>query len=287
MEVSALGLFDRQRLEDRLDALIHDNRVTIAITFPLVGVALLVSGQEGLLPESVAFNPYLMVLAVTVMALPLIGGLAPLVDRNVGIGLAVLALFTWGIELTGVHTGFPYGEFEYQRALGPMLLDAVPLFLPVFYFPILLNSYLLTLLMLGRDSTLAKRFLCTLVIVVVMDLVLDPGAVALDFWGWFDGGMYYGVPVQNYFGWLLSGSVAVGILMVSLDHDAVFDRLDECEYFLDDLISFGIFWGLVNAYFLNLLPFTLAFCLLVLLFWVDWFDFAGLSTEGVSDVFRR
>ena len=287
MGTTSLDWSDRQYLEDRLDTLIDDNRVTIAITFPLVGVALLVGGQEGLVSQTVAFNPYLMVLAVTVMALPLIGGLAPLVDRRLVAGLGVLALFTWGIELTGVHTGFPYGEFQYERALGPMLLGSVPLFLPVFYFPILLNSYLLTLLMLGRDSSLSRRYLCTLAIVIVMDLVLDPGAVALDFWGWFDGGMYYGVPVQNYLGWVLSGSVAVGILMAILDHDAVFDRLGECEYFLDDLISFGIFWGLVNVYFFNLIPSGLALLLLALLFRADWFDFAGLNTEGTRDVRRR
>ena len=278
---------DRRHLERRLDTLIYDNRVTIAITFPLVGVALMISGQEGLIPEWLAFNPYLMVVAVTVMALPLIGGLVPLIDRRLLAGLSVLVLFTWGIELTGVHTGYPYGEFQYERALGPMLLDSVPLFLPVFYFPILLNSYLLALLMLGRDASVLERYLWTLTIVITMDLVLDPGAVALDFWGWFDGGRYYGVPVQNYVGWLVSGSVAVGLLTVALDHEAVFDRLEECEYFLDDLISFGIFWGLVNAYFLNLVPFALAVVLLGVLFRVEWFDFAGLGADATGGALRK
>ncbi len=287
MGASSRRLRDRRRIERRLDTLIYDNRVTIAITFPLVGVALMVSGQEGLIPEWIAFNPYLMVIAVTVMALPLIGGLVPLLNRRLLAGLGLLVLFTWAIELTGVHTGYPYGEFQYERALGPMLLDSVPLFLPVFYFPILLNSYLLTLLMLGRESTITQRYLCTLAIVITMDLVLDPGAVALDFWGWFDGGLYYDVPVQNYIGWLISGSVAVGVLTATLNHQAVFDRLQECEYFLDDLISFGIFWGLVNAYFLNLIPFALAFVLLGLLFRVEWFDFAGLGAEATGGALRK
>lgn len=274
------GRLDRRRLEARLDRLISDNRITIAITFPLVGVCLLLSGQVGLLPESLAFNPYLMVVAVTVMALPLIGGLAPLVDRRAAAGLGVLVLFTWAIELTGVHTGYPYGEFQYERALGPMLLDAIPLFLPIFYVPILLNSYLLALLILGRRSTVSSQFLLTLAVVIALDLVLDPGAVALEFWGWTDGGVYYDVPVQNYVGWLLSGTVAVFILTVALDRTAVVDRLEECGYFLDDLISFGIFWGLVNAFFLNLVPFALAMVLLATLFRVDWFDFAGLGTAS-------
>ena len=276
----------RRRIERCLDTLIRNNRVTIAITFPLVGVGLLVGGQAGFVPEEVAFNPYLMVLAVTVMALPLIGGAMPLVDRRFLAGLSILVAFTWGIELVGVHTGVPYGAFQYERALGPMLMDSVPLFLPLFYLPILLNSYLLALLLLGRESGLAERYLTTLAIVIAMDLVLDPGAVALGFWGWFDGGMYYDVPVQNYVGWLVSGSVAVGLLTATFDHEALFDRLEECEYFLDDLISFAIFWGLVNAAFLNLVPFALAAILLAILFRAEWFDFAGLGVASQGSTLR-
>ncbi len=282
MMTKSLREIDRETAEKRLDALIYDNRVTIAITFPLVGVALMISGQQGWIPEWLAFNPYLMVIAVTIMALPLIGGLFPLTNRRLLAGLGILVLFTWAIEITGVQTGYPYGEFQYERELGPMLFGLVPFFLPVFYFPILLNSYLFTLLMLGPDSSFPARYVTTLALVIMMDLILDPGAVALSFWGWFDGGLYYDVPVQNYLGWLLSGSVAVFLLTISLDHEAVFDRLRECEYFLDDLISFGIFWGLVNAYFFNTVPFLLAVVLLTALFRVEWFDFAGLGAKATG-----
>lgn len=269
---------DRRVVERRLDTLIRNNRVTIAITFPLVGTVLLVAAAEGHLPERVAFHPFLLVGAVLVMALPLIGGLAPIVDRRVATGLLGLVAFTYSIELLGVYTGFPYGDFEYLRALGPMLFDAVPVALPVFYLPILLNSYLLCALMLGdRMRSLPVRFLSVLAVVVTMDLVLDPGAVALGFWGWDAGGVYYDVPIQNYVGWVVSGTVAVAILTVTFDHAALTARLDRCEFLLDDLISFGVFWGIVNLYFGNPVPVALAAALLVALFRADWFDFAGLA----------
>lgn len=272
---------DRSRIERRLERLVRDNRVTIAITIPLVGVALLVAGSEELLPHWIAFNPYLMVLAATVMALPLIAGLAPLVDRRLAVGLIALACFAWGIELTGVHTGYPYGQFAYETDLGPMLLGDVPLALPIFYFPILLNSYLLAVLVLGRLAhKLPVRYPATLGLVVAMDLVLDPGAVALGFWAWTDPGIYYGVPAMNFLGWVLSGSVAVATLTVALEHNAVVERLQECEFFLDDLISFGLFWGLVNLYFGNAVPAALAGVLLWTLFRAEWFDFAGLDSGG-------
>lgn len=273
----------RRRLEAVLDGVVRDNRVTIAVTVPLVGVVLLLAGEAGHVPERIAFNPYMMVAAVTVMALPLIAGIAPIVDRRAIGGLLVLAAFTWTIEWIGVHTGWPYGEFAYQRDLGPMLFGEVPLALPIFFVPILVNGYLLGVLVLGdRADRLAVRFPTVVALVVGLDLVLDPGAVALDFWGWTDPGAYYGVPAVNVLGWVLAATVAVGLLTLSFDHDRIVERLETCPYLLDDLINFAIFWGLVNVAALNAAPALLAGCLLLVLVRAPWFDFAGLPVGGRS-----
>jgi putative membrane protein len=47
-----------------------------------------------------------------------------------------------------------------------------------------------------------------------MDAVIDPGAAALGFWVW-PGGAYYGVPLSNYAGWLLSGILATALLLAA------------------------------------------------------------------------
>ncbi|MEM4780719.1 MAG: bisanhydrobacterioruberin hydratase [Halalkalicoccus sp.] len=270
MSETAVGT--RRQVESTLEGVVENNRFTIAVTFPLVGVALLIAGRQGILPAEFAMHPYLLIGANLVMVSPLVAGLTPLIDRRAVLGLSVLALFTWGIELTGVLTGLPYGEFSYELDLGPMLLDLVPLGLPVFYFPILLNSYLLALLVLG-DTSFPRRFALTLGIVITLDLILDPGAVALGFWGWETPGAYYGVPAINYLGWLLSGTIAIAILQRSFDHGAVLARLRTCDFFLDDLVSFLVFWGLVNAYFGNWIPVALALSLSGTLITSDWFDF--------------
>ncbi len=268
----------RRAIERRLAETVRENRFTIAVVFPLVGVVLLIAGTQGYLPPALATNPYLIVGANLVMVSPLIAGLLPLVGRRAALGLAVLALFTWGIELVGVRTGWPYGEFAYELALGPMLFGEVPLALPVFFFPILLNSYLLCLLLLGpRGRSLVVRLPATLAVVLTMDLVLDPGAVALGFWAWEDPGAYYGVPAINYAGWILSGSIALALIERSFDADAVRRRLSECEFMLDDLVSFVLFWGLVNAYVGNWIPFVLAIGLAVGLIRADRFDYAVLG----------
>ena len=272
------GVPNRATIEGALEGIVRENRFTIAVTFPLVGVVLMIAGSQGYLPSWLATNPYLIVGANLVMVSPLIAGLFPLVGRRTAIGLALLACFTWGIELTGVRTGWPYGEFQYELALGPMLFGEVPLALPVFFFPILLNSYLLCLLLLGpRSRSLAIRLPATLGVVLTMDLVLDPGAVALGFWAWDDPGAYYGVPAINYAGWVLSGSIALLLIERSFDADAVRDRLDECEFLLDDLVSFVLFWGLVNAYVGNWIPFVLALALAGAVVRSDRFDYAVLG----------
>ncbi len=262
----------RRRVESTLERVVEDNRFTIAVTFPIVGVALLLAGRAELVPPQIAMNPYLLIGANLVMVSPLVAGLVPLLDRRALVGLGVLALFTWGIELVGVLTGLPYGAFSYGVELGPMLFDLVPLGLPVFYFPILLNSYLLALLVLDSPSFL-RRFAFTLGVVIALDLILDPGAVALGFWGWADPGGYYGVPAVNYLGWLLSGSVAIAILQVAFDHEAVRDRLERCGFFLDDLVSFLVLWGLINASVGNWIPVVVALGLVGTLLTSDWFDF--------------
>ncbi|MEQ1644080.1 MAG: isopentenyl-diphosphate Delta-isomerase, partial [Pyrinomonadaceae bacterium] len=56
------------------------------------------------------------------------------------------------------------------------------------------------------------RIVVTALILVIFDLVLDPGAVKIGFWQYEGGGAFYGVPVSNFVGWLFSGAIA-GIVL--------------------------------------------------------------------------
>jgi putative membrane protein len=91
-----------------------------------------------------------------------------------------------------------------------------------------------------------------------MDVVLDPGAVALGFWTYDPAGPFYGVPWSNYAGWVVSATVAVGLLDWGYDRRRLLARLDDCEFMLDDLVSFVILWGGINAWFGNWLPVAVA-----------------------------
>ncbi|WP_232686254.1 bisanhydrobacterioruberin hydratase [Halobacterium zhouii] len=270
----------REAVERRLDALVREHRFEIAIVFPAVGAVLLLASAWNRLPASVSFDPYLILFGTLVMRLPLVAGLAPLVDRKAGVALLALTAYAFGIELLGVTTGWPYGEFTYLVELGPMLFGKVPAGLPVFFFPLVLNSYLLCVLLLGpRADRTRLRLPVVAAVVLWMDVVLDPAAVALGFWQYDAGGAYYGVPLSNYLGWVLSAVVAVALLDWGFDRADIRERLASCEFLLDDLVSFVVLWGVVNLAYGQLAPALAAAALGVALRRTDRFDFDVASVE--------
>ena len=271
---------DRRRFEVRFDRLIRENRFTIAVVFPVVGAVLLVASREGLLPALLSYNPILILLGTLVMRSPLVAGVLPLVDRRALLGLTALVGYAYAIEIVGVLTGIPYGEFTYAIDLGPMLAGVVPLGLPVFFVPLVLNSYLLCLLLLGkRAERTAIRLLSVIATVLAIDLVLDPGAVAIGFWMYPAGGLYHGVPWTNYAGWVLSATVSVAFLDWGFSRSALLDRLRACEFMLDDLVSFVILWGGIDLLYANWIPVAIAVLLAGGLLSTDRFDFPVLTPD--------
>ncbi len=268
---------DRREFEHRLDALVERNRFTIAVVFPLVGAVLLVASAEGLLPPALAFNPYLVLAGVLVMRLPLVAGLLPLVGRKAAVALGALTAYAYGIEYVGATTGWPYGDFAYDVPLGPMLFDTIPVGLPVFFLPLVLNSYLLCLLLLGeRARTALVRLPVIIAAVIAVDLVLDPAAVALGFWS-YTGGVYYGVPLSNYVGWILSATVATALVDGAFSGSDLVGRVQSCPFMLDDLVSFVLLWGAVNAFYGAWMPVAVALVFAAGLVRLDRFDFAVWS----------
>ena len=277
---------DRDTATATLDALVREHRFTIAVVFPLVGAVTLLASAEGVLPPPLAFNPFFVLFGTLVMRLPLVAGVAPLLDRKATLALVALTAYSYGIELVGVRTGWPYGEFSYGVELGPMLFGEVPLGLPVFFFPLVLNAYLLVLLLLGeRAESALPRLLATLSTVLLVDLVLDPGAVGIGFWA-YDAQQFYGVPWSNYRGWILSGTVAVLLFDLGFDRAGLRQRLTECEFMLDDLVSFVLLWGGINLFYANWIAVGLAALLGAGLLRTERFDFDLSETRLGKAVWR-
>ncbi len=138
----------------------------------------------------------------------LLGYLGP---RQAALGVLAVAAFGYAIETIGVVTGLPYGPFYYGDALGGRLFGLVPYLLPLSYAPLVIGA-----VAASWNPGSPRRALWiarSALLLTLMDGVLDPGAASLGFWVWPEGGAYYGVPLSNYAGWLLSGTLAAALLL--------------------------------------------------------------------------
>ncbi len=251
---------------EAFDGIVRRNRFTISVVFPVVGALMFIASAEHL-TGVLRFNALLIIAGTLVMRSPLLAGIAPLVDRRSMAGIAAAVLYTYGIEIVGLATGFPYGDFSYLVDLGPMIAG-VPVGLPLFFLPLAVNGYLLSMLLVGKR---AWRLPVTLVTVLLIDMVLDPAAVSLGIWSYADG-VYHGVPVSNFLGWMMSTAVVYLILEMSFETASLRERLGSCEFMLDDMVSFVILWGIVNLYYLNILPVVIAVILVAGLWKTERFD---------------
>lgn len=147
-----------------------------------------------------------------VVALTLFSGVHAGVRFRWPVGLLMFlatAVITWSFEQVGVATGAIYGPYHYSGMLGPKL-GAVPLLIPLAWFMMMYPSYLITTLIVdGRilpqrtDLTrLLTRALVAAMVMTAWDAVIDPGMSKAGLWIWEQGGSYFGVPRQNFVGWL-------------------------------------------------------------------------------------
>jgi putative membrane protein len=135
--------------------------------------------------------------------------------RRAMLSLLTLSVFGFAIETIGIATGLPYGKFFYGDSLGPKALGLVPYLLPISYLPLVIGA-----VAASWNDSLGPYYRSLVVfrsalLLTLMDGVLDPGAASLGFWVWAEGGAYYGVPLSNYAGWLLSGTLAAALLLAA------------------------------------------------------------------------
>jgi putative membrane protein len=115
-------------------------------------------------------------------------------------------------EYIGVKTGWPFGTYYYTDVLGPKLLGTVPLIIPFAYFMMLYPSHVITNLILDGQPVSAQRgtagiaaaSVLTALVMTAWDLTTDPVmAGTVGAWIWVDGGPYFGIPLENFLGWVV------------------------------------------------------------------------------------
>ena len=145
-------------------------------------------------------------------------GVAVLGVRRTATFCAAALTISLGSELLGTRTGLPFGAYEYTDHLGAKILGRVPFSIPLSWFALGLTSYLLALLVLRRLPRRPGAWMPVALgvwFLTVWDLVLDPAmahdSLALKFWVWHRSGPYFGMPVQNFLGWALTGALFMAL----------------------------------------------------------------------------
>jgi uncharacterized membrane protein len=113
-------------------------------------------------------------------------------------------------ENLGVRTGFPFGHYYFTNLMGPKL-SVVPITLGLAYVGMAYLSWTLADLILRvPETTLLGRNivfmpLMAACIMTCWDVSQDAiWSTVLHAWVWLNGGVYFGVPLVNFFGWLLT-----------------------------------------------------------------------------------
>jgi putative membrane protein len=153
---------------------------------------------------------------------------------------AVSFVVSLASELLGTYTGLPFGVYGYTSLLGYKILDLVPFNIPTSWFFMLYASLAICgrLLQAKDDST--SRWYWALIAGLVLtawDVSMDPAMVKTQHWIWdipdlsstsafsqFIGReMFYGMPLTNWMGWLLTG-IIVARLMLAIVPPSVWAR---------------------------------------------------------------
>lgn len=113
---------------------------------------------------------------------------------------AITALGGLIIEVVGVSTGVPFGEYRYLDSLGPRFLG-VPLVIALAWTMMAYPAYVVAEIVGG---SLLRRGMVGGWALASWDLFLDPQMVQAGHWAWRTEGrlVFGGIPVSNYVAWL-------------------------------------------------------------------------------------
>jgi putative membrane protein len=120
--------------------------------------------------------------------------------------LFALLIFIIGFmaEFTGVHTGWLFGSYTYGETLGIQLFR-IPLMIGINWFLLIYSTGVV--LQRSRIKNAVVRILTGAVILVMLDILIEPIATHFDYWHWAGNS----IPLKNYVCWFLLSALLLFI----------------------------------------------------------------------------
>ncbi len=150
-------------------------------------------------------------------------------------------------ETVGVATGWIYGPYHYTPKLGPLFLGLVPYLIAVAWFMMMYPSFVIADWLIPQKWTRRQRLFGVAavggLVMTAWDVVMDPIMAHGGHWVWDVDGAFFGVPLQNYWGWWLTVFVTFALFLLftrgtqaaALASDPAFDRLVVISYTMTGL----------------------------------------------------
>jgi uncharacterized membrane protein len=168
-----------------------------------------------LLIGTILLRPYVFGFLVAFV----LAGFADLGGRRTLLFAAWVWPLAWLAEFSSTRIGVPFGLYHYTGATrGQELFVADVPFMDSLSFTFLAYAAfsLARASLGGRRVAAASLALRSGVLMMLLDLVIDPNAVRGDRWFlgrifyYPHGGVYIGVPLSNFVGWVVVGAVGIG-----------------------------------------------------------------------------
>ena len=187
------------------------------------------------------WSHYISSVSILLFALPTFWATRWWLGWRAGAALvATLGSYAILLEFSAILTGFPYGHFGYSDLLGFRIFGVVPWTVFFAWTPLILGAYALAASLFANRMV---RVFTTSVIVTLFDVVLDPGAVMLGFWRYEGGGVFYGVPMSNFAGWVISG--LIGAILIEIQLERIRPLLPAPVQLASSAIFIIFFWSAI------------------------------------------
>lgn len=169
-------------------------------------------------PELMSPGMVGIVNTILLVAFALVHGITDYGAKAMGVFVVVCLVVSNFFENLSIVTGFPFGHYHYTEALGPKFF-LVPVTIGGAYFGAGYLAWSVARVLLGRLTRRIDSFarwalpLVAGFLMASWDFMLDPSASTIDRdWIWEHGGGFFGVPFENYLGWLLTVVIFFSIL---------------------------------------------------------------------------
>lgn len=138
-------------------------------------------------------------------------------SNKIWLGLALAGAIGWAVEAFGVSTGLLFGNYKYGDTLGWKIAET-PIMMAVnwamlIYIVVAICNYFIFSWQQGFCRRMATALIGA-TLMVSLDFLIEPAAVAFDFWSWQpnNGNSFFVAPAQNYLAWWgISFVIIIGV----------------------------------------------------------------------------